>query len=158
MALTLPQPKAVRDLFNELLGRDVTLEPCDAWSPGPGEPAWVGELVGDSGVLVGAFMLDLALTVQLGAAISLVPAKMAAEMIKDRKPTDAVLADVHEVLNVFTAVFNTPENPHVRLRRMLPVDHNLPEGLREALSSVGGREDYTLTIAGYGPGRVGLIT
>ena len=63
----LPVPKQVRDLFAELLDRDVTLGPSLPLTPGPKVPASVATYVADMLRVTGVISCDLPLSARAGA-------------------------------------------------------------------------------------------
>ena len=73
MPVHLPQPKQVRDLLVELLGRDVTLSPSAPFAPGPDTAASIAVYVDDSLQIRALMACDLAVDARAGAAIGLVP-------------------------------------------------------------------------------------
>jgi hypothetical protein len=154
---TLPQPKLVRDLLEELLGRDVDVVVGDAWAPLPRDMAAAAEFVDDRLVLQAVALLDLPLAVFAGAAIGLLPAAGAREMVEDRMPTSTVDENLYEVLNILASVFNVPNAPHVKIAGMQPPGDDLPADVAQLVRRLTGRLDLTVAIDGYGSGRLALV-
>lgn len=157
MITTLPNPKDVRDLYNDLLGRDVEVKAVNFWAPKPIDWPSAAEFVDDMGRLQAIVALDLSLAVFTGAAIGLVPAAGAKDMIDEHYPSEMVLGNLYEVLNVLTSIFNTAENPHVKITTMHKPGASLPTELATALARPAGRLDLEVEIAGYGSGRLALV-
>ena len=73
MPTHLPVPKQIRDLFADLLDRDVTLTPAAPQAPGPSTPTTVAVFVDDHLRISAVMVLDIELSAYAGAAIGLVP-------------------------------------------------------------------------------------
>jgi hypothetical protein len=158
MEITLPNPKDVLDTLSGLLGRDVEVQVADAWAPQPLDRAAAAEFVGEGLALKAIAMVDLPLGVFCGAAIGLIPAGGARAMIEDRDPSQMVLENLYEVLNVLTSVMNMPGNPHVKIGAMHEPGSVFPGDIAQVCARVYGRLDLTVSIDGYGSGRLALIT
>ena len=154
---TLPAPKALRDLLLDLLGRDVDLTPADHWAPTPGDPGAVAVYVDDRTTMRALIACDLELSAVLGSAIALIPAHTAKAAVEDRHLNDAMLDNLHEVLNILAALFNLPDRPHLKLHRMHEPGEFPPADVSAVLRSFAGREDLRIQVGGYGGGRIALV-
>jgi hypothetical protein len=157
LATELPQPKAVRDLLLDLFGRDVDVTVSDAWAPMPKDMAAAAEFVDDRMTLRAIALLDLSMAVYAGAAIGLIPAAGAQDMVEERMPTEMVEDNLYEVLNVLTSVFNTASSAHVKIAAMQPPGADLPADVAAIVRRLVGRLDLTVSIDGYGTGRLALV-
>jgi hypothetical protein len=157
MTTNLPHPKEVRDLLNDLLGRDVEVQVIDAWAPQPLDMAAAAEFVDDHLQLQSVAMLDLPLSVFIGASIGLVPAGGAKDMVAERDPSQMVIDNLYEVLNILTSLFNTTENPHVKITTMHAPGAAFPADVAQILRRLVGRLDLSVDIDGYGKGRLALV-
>jgi hypothetical protein len=153
----LPQPKHVRDMLLDLLGRDVEVALGDAWSPLPRDMAAAAEFVDDRYGLRAVALLDLPLAVYAGAAIGLVPAGGAQDMVDERMPTSMVEENLFEVLNVMASLFNTDTSAHVKIAAMQPPGADLPADIAQLVRRLTGRLDLNVSIDGYGEGRLALV-
>ena len=113
MVIHLPQPKQVRDLLADLLGRDVTLSPTTPFAPGPDTPASVAVYVDDQLRICALIACDLTFSAHAGAAIGLVPVGGAEAAIEDGKLTDTLGENLYEVLNIAASMFNVPGADHL---------------------------------------------
>ena len=157
MTSELPNTKEVRDLLNDLLGRDVEVQVSDAWAPQPLDMAACAEFVDDQLRLRSVAMLDLPLAVFIGASIGLIPAGGAKDMVAERDPSQMVLDNLYEVLNVLTSVFNTGDNPHVKITTMHGPGTAFPGDVSDVVRRLVGRLDLVIDIDGYGKGRLALV-
>ncbi|WP_375493199.1 hypothetical protein [uncultured Jatrophihabitans sp.] len=157
MIATQPSAKEVRDLLNDLLGRDVEIQASDAWAPLPSDVPAAAEFVDDHLQLQVVVVLDLALATYIGACIGLIPAGGAQDMVAEKSPSEMVMSNCYEVLNILTSVFNKPDNPHVRITNFHRPGAALPADVAQIAGRPAGRLDLAVDISGYGKGRLGLV-
>ncbi|WP_110208252.1 hypothetical protein [Nocardioides daejeonensis] len=153
----LPALKEVRDLFADLLGRDVTLSTGAPLAPGARTPASIGVYVDDSLQISALVVADLPFSAYAGAAIGLLPPGRAGSAIEEGAIDETLAENLYEVLNIAASLFNAPGATHLRLYSVSaaggPVD---PQILARALT-LGRREDTVLDVAGYGTGRLSIV-
>lgn len=157
MSTHLPVPKQVRELFAELLDRDVALSPAAPVTPGPATPASVAVYVDDMLRVAGVICCDLPLSARAGAAIGLIPSGHAEAAIEDGRITEALSENLYEVLNVAASMFNVDGADHVRLHSLHPAGAPMPPDVQARALTLGRREDVELDIAGYGGGRLSVV-
>lgn len=153
----LPAPKEIRDLFADLLGRDVTYATAPPLAPGPTTPTTLAVYVSDSLEISALVICDLALSTYAGAALGLVPARAADDQIAGGHLSESLAENLYEVLNVAASLFNAPGADHLRLYNMHPAGEALSPQLQARALTLGQREDATLDIAGYGTGRLSIV-
>jgi hypothetical protein len=153
----LPQPKQLKDLLTELLGRDVTLSPTTPYAPGVDEALSVAQYVDDYLNVVAVIACDLPLSAYAGAAIGLVPPGGADQVVTDGRLTDTLAENLYEVLNIGASVFNVAGSDHVRLHALHPAGPPSDPQLRLRVLTLGRREDLSVEIAGYGAGRLSVV-
>jgi hypothetical protein len=153
----LPQPKQLKDLLVELLGRDVTLSPATPFAPAPDTAASVAVYVDDQLRISALILCDLAFSAHAGAAIGLIPVGGAQAAIDDGKITDTITENLYEVLNIAASMFNVAGADHLRLHALHPAGPPLDPQLRISALTLGRREDLTIDIAGYGAGAVSVV-
>jgi hypothetical protein len=157
VVIHLPQPKQVRELFAELLGREVTLTPAAPFAPGPDTAASVAVYVDDQLRISALIVCDLALSAHAGAAIGLVPVGGATAAIEDGKLSDVLGENLYEVLNIAASMFNVAGADHLRLHALHPAGPPLDPQLRISTLTLGRREDLSVDIAGYGSGALSIV-
>lgn len=152
----LPTAKAVRDMLEELLGRDIAV--------GDGKPAAAADLqkaavaiyIDDTKRIVGVSGMDLPLAAWCGAAIGLVPKGGAEDCVQEGELTKMLGENVREVCNIMAALLNSEKSPHVRLEKescFLPGE-SPPQEAQTRLVALGARLDLVVTVTGYGTGRL----
>jgi hypothetical protein len=151
----LPNPKDVRDMFEGLLGREVTVAPSGP--PDADKPLSVGLFVDDSLGLAAVGVADVDLTAYAGAAIGLVPPGGAQAAIEDRELPQALNDNFSEVLNIISALFNLPGHPHLKLYGTYAPGQTPPNDVVAMIRTIGRRLDLEIGVAGYGQGLFSLI-
>jgi hypothetical protein len=154
----LPPNKAVKDVFEDLLGRDVDVRPSGDRTPvGPEhltmEAVYVDDQMGTRAVIV----TDLALTAYCAAAIGLVPPSRAEAAIEHGGLNDSLVENISEVFNVMACLFNRRDAPHVRLYAWYPPGDPAPPDIADLTAAYIGRTDLDISISGYGDGQMGLV-
>jgi hypothetical protein len=155
--VALPSSMVVRVTLADMLGRNVKLVPSDRWVPKPRDPAAVGVYVDDRWKLQALICCDLALSVALSASIALIPARTAADCLKEGQLTGELAENLYEVLNILAALFNRQDGPHVKLDAMHAPGTPPPPDVAVQLKAFGSREDLIVEVAGYGSGHLSLM-
>lgn len=154
----VPSPKAVRDLLEGLLGRDVEVAVADPFAPGPGEGATLGVYVDGSLRARAVTVADLHLSAYAGAAIGLVPVVGAEVAIEERELTPVLQENLYEVLNVCAALLNDEGLPHLKLHAVYPAGGApAPSDVVAFAGVLGQRLDLVVTVASYGTGRLSVV-
>lgn len=153
----LPRPKQVKDLFAELLDREVNLAPSAPVTPGPRVPATVATYVDDELFVTGVICCDLPLSAWAGAAIGLIPMADAKAAILDGRLTESISENLYEVLNIASSMFNVDGATHVRLHSMHPAGAPMPMDVQARALTLGRREDVAVDIGGFGRGRLSIV-
>lgn len=151
----LPQIKDVRDMLEGLLGRNVTMAPAAPVEPD--KPVAVGVFVDDNTRTAAVAIASLEFAAYAGASIGLVPAGGAEAAIEDGELPASVRDNFFEVLNVLSALFNTPGHPHLRLYAAYEPGEAPPSDVAALMRTYGGRLDLAVTVAGYGDGGLSLL-
>jgi hypothetical protein len=153
---SLPAPKDVRDLFENLLGRAVAVFPADAMRPGDLPGTLVSVYVDKMTRLKAVVGMDLPLTAYSSAALALVPAGGAEVCIEEREIPPMLAENANELCNVFSTLLNRPGQPHVRLYETYLPGEQPPTDAAGNLLAIGRRLDLTVEISGYGSGRLSI--
>lgn len=157
MPTHLPLPKQIRDLFGELLDREVTLSPAAPQAPGPKTPTTVAVYVDDSLRISALIICDLELSAYAGAALGLVPVTGAETAIEEGALTEVLKENLFEVLNIAASMFNAPGAEHLRLHEVHAAGTPLPPHIWSMTLTLGRREDFRIDVAGYGAGHVSVV-
>ncbi len=154
----LPTAKDVRELVEGLVGRDVQVTTGGAMlDPTDGDGTLVGVYVDDRHALAALVLLDLPLAAHIGAALGLVPARVAATAVEESMLTPALSENAGEVLNVMASLFNAEGAPHVKLDVLYEPRHPLPADVAAWVLAYVRRTDLDMEVAGYGAGRFSLL-
>ncbi len=154
--MSLPAPKDVHDLFEELLGRKITVSLTDPMKAADTNRAMVALYQDESQRMTAVAGLDLTLAVYLGAALGLIPVGGAQDSIDEGKLFPNIAENVTEVCNVMVGLFNGRGAAHVRMfQRFLPGE-GVPTDATNLLTALGRRLDLMIEVSGYGGGKLSL--
>lgn len=154
----LPTPVDVRELFENLLGRDVAAEVCTTVvDPHKHPGAMVGVYVGDDLKLRAVILLNLSLSAFAGAALALLGVAAARDVLKSELLSPALFDNSSEVLNVAASLFNAGDAPHVRLHEAYAPRESLPGDVDKWVLARCRRLDMKLSVGGYGEGQVSVL-
>lgn len=158
MKVHLPVAKEVRDLLTDLLGRPVSIEPTAPLAPGPKRPATIGVYVDDYLRVAALVCFDLPLSAWTGAAIGLVPPKVAEDAVRAGVLPEVLRENLHEVLNIAVGLFNgAPGADHLRLHAMHPAGSPTPPDILAQALTLGRRTDLRIDVPQYGAGVLSVV-
>jgi hypothetical protein len=156
MSCALPASKAVKDVLEGLLGRDVTVAPSDPLVVADLPNTVVAVYVSDSQRLSAVLGIDLSLAAYTGAALGLVPVGGAQACLEDRALTPMLAENVTEICNILASVLNREGAPRVRLSQTFMAGDNPPADAASQLLAIGNRLDLQVGVAAYGSGQLSL--
>ena len=153
----VPGAAQVRDLLQTLAGCDVQVVPGTPVLPGR-EAALVAVYVTDEAVAGAVVVCELPLAGHLGGALGAVPAVEVEQSLAAGGLSPDLTENAHEVLNVVAAAFDAPGAPALKLDRVHAVGEQLPAEVARTLTYVVRRLDLQVQVAGYGGGRLSVIS
>jgi hypothetical protein len=154
--MPIPTNKAVKDLFDGLLGREVTVANGTAVDPTASLGPSTAVYVDDRGELSAVVLMDFALTAYVGAALGLIPAGGAQAAIEDRQLGATLNENAYELLNVLAGVLNHCSEEHQRLYTVHRPGEVVPADVAPWMIAPGPRTDLALDIKGYGGGGLSI--
>ena len=150
----LPNPKDVRDLFESLFGKDVTVAPGEPVSLND-KPA-VAVYVDPTMATTALCLLDISLAAWLAGALALLPKGGLEDAIDEGELSAMHLEVVYEVVNVAAALLNGGGVTHSKLYKLYAPGEVVPGDL--AGLAVGfNRIDLEVDVAGYGSGSLSIV-
>ncbi|GII26141.1 hypothetical protein [Planosporangium mesophilum] len=152
----LPVPKDVRDLFEDLLGRPITVGTANPVLAEDLKTTLVSLYTDSTQKLWAVAGMDLPLTVYAGAAIGLLPPGGAQDCVDDGVVTPTQAENVKEVCNILTSLLNREGAPHLKLYQVVLPGEPLPGDAAAVLQALGRRLDLTVEVGGYGSGRLSI--
>jgi hypothetical protein len=155
--IELPAAKDVRDMLAGLLGKPVNVSPGAPVTPTPDKPVSVAVYV-DPGMAVNALcVMDLAASAYTGGALALLPPGGCQDAVEEDGELSGMQVEaLHEVVNVLSALFNTPGAPHSKLHKLYAPGEDLPGDISGMLAAFN-RIDLALEVPGYGKGGLSLV-
>jgi hypothetical protein len=155
--MSLPDRKLVKDVFEGLLGRDVSVgdgTPVSLDNPRP----VVATYIDPQHHLATVVAMDLPLAAYAGAALALIPRGGAEAAVEDKMLPDNLFENVSEILNVLAAPIGECAGVHQRLSTTFAPHDPLPGQIASYAATPGVREDLMLDISGYGSGMLSIVT
>jgi hypothetical protein len=153
----LPAAKDVRDMLTGLVGKDVGVAPGAPVTPAPDKPVSVAVFV-DPNMSVNALcVMDLAASAYTGGALALLPPGGCQDAVEEDGELSGMMAEaLHEVMNVLSALFNTPGAPHSKLHKLHAAGEDVPGDI-EGMLAAFNRIDLAIDVPGYGKGGLSLV-
>jgi hypothetical protein len=152
----IPGSLAVRNLFEDLLGRDVNVNPGDPLTADDLPTATVAIYTDGAQQIHSVVGMQLSLAANLGAALGLLPAGAAEDSIDEKQLFPNLAENVFEMCNVLTSLLNREGAPHVKLYQVIYPGMSLPNDARAHLLALGRRLDLIVEVARYGKGKFSL--
>ena len=152
-----PAAKDVKDMLAGLLGKPVSVSPGAPVTPAPDQPVSVAVYV-DAGMAVTAIcVLDLGASAYTGGALALLPPGGCQDAVEEDKALTPLQAEaLHEVVNVLSALLNTPGAPHSNLHALYAAGQDLPGDIAGMLAYFN-RIDLAVEVPGYGKGAMSFV-
>jgi hypothetical protein len=153
----LPAAKDVRDMLTGLVGKPVTVTPGAPVTPTPDRPVAVAVYV-DPHMNVNALcLMDLGAAAYTGSALALLPPGGAQDAVEEDGELSGMQVEaLHEVVNVFAALFNAEGAPHSKLHKLYAPGEELPGDLAGMLAAFN-RVDLGIEVPTYGKGAISLV-
>ena len=152
----IPVALSIRNLFEDLLGRDVTVSPGDPMTAADLPTGVIAVYTDTAQQIYGVLGLGLPLAANVGAALGLLPAGAAEDSIEEQKLFPNLAENVFELCNVLTSLLNREGGPHVKLYQVIYPGMDLPTDVRAHLMALGKRLDLVVEVARYGKGKLSL--
>src|SRR6476661_24403 len=153
----LPAAKDVRDMLSGLVGKEVTVSPGAPVTPEPNRPVTVAIFTAPDMSVNALCVMDLGASAYTAAALALLPPGGAQDAVEEDKELSPMLLEaLHEVVNVLSALFNTPGAPHSKLNKLVPDGDDVPGDIAGMLAGFN-RLDLALEVPGYGKGALSLV-
>ena len=158
MSVTLlPASKDVRDMLSGLVGKPVAVSPGAPVTPEPLRPVTVAIYTAPDLSVNALCVMDLAASAYTAGALALLPPGGCQDSVEEDKELSPMqLEALHEVVNVLSALFNTPGAPHSKLDRLVKDGDDVPGDVAGLLASFN-RLDLEIEIPGYGKGAMSLV-
>ncbi|MGY2001426.1 hypothetical protein [Blastococcus sp. SYSU DS1024] len=153
----LPVAKDIRDMLTGLVGRPVTVAPGAPVTPTPDRPVAVAVYVDPQMSVNALCLMDLGAAAYTGSALALLPPGGAQDAVEeDGELTGMQVEALHEVVNVLSALFNTPGAPHSKLHKLYAPGEDLPGDL-EGMLAAFNRVDLAIEVPTYGKGALSFV-
>jgi hypothetical protein len=153
----LPAAKDVRDMLTGLVGKPVGVNPGAPVTPTPDKPVSVAVYIDPQMAINALCVMDLAASAYTGAALALLPPGGAQDAVEEDGELSGLMVEaLHEVVNVLSALFNTPGAPHSKLHKLYAPGEDLPGDIEGMLANFN-RIDLAIDVPGYVKGGLSLV-
>ena len=152
-----PRPLEVQSTISDLLGTAVTVAPTAPFVVRADRLATVAVYTTDDGAEGVLCLSDLSLAAGAGAALAMLEPEAAEEGVRDGTVDEALLENLHEVLNVMTSLLNPKGSSRVKLRALHAPPLRLANDVRVAVLRPEWRLDLEVAIAGYPGGGLSFL-
>ena len=156
--IRLPNNKAVKDLLEGMLGKEVSLTAATKLSPVDGVGGLLATYCDDAFKIKAVVAWSAEAASYVGSALALIPPVVAKEMAAERNIREDVIENLTEVCNVMSSLFDHPTNPHVRMSGTYFPTAKAPQALAIFVFQHADRIDFELSVEGYGVGRLSVVS
>jgi hypothetical protein len=152
----LPAAKDVREMLEGLVGRTVEVSPGAPVTPTPERPVSVAVYVSPDMSVNALCLMDLGASAYTAGGLALLPPGGCQDAVEEGELSGMHVEALHEVVNVLSALFNTPGAPHSKLHKLYAPGEEVAADLAGMLAGFN-RIDLSLDIQGYGKGALSLV-
>jgi len=145
----VPTADSIEKILEAIYGPGLTVTPNDDANLIDRHAA---TYVSEDQTLVAICACDAAFVAYSGAALTMVPADAANDMVNSHDFTDVVLSNFHEVMNICSRLLMSDDSPHLRLDETLA-----PASAAQAIStaeSLANLASFSIEIPQYGNGNI----
>ena len=153
----LPAAKDVREMLEGLVGRTVVVSPGAPVTPTSDRPVSVAVYVAPDMSVNALCLMDLGASAYTAGGLALLPPGGCQDAVEEDGELSPMLVEaLHEVVNVLSALFNTPGAPHSKLHKLYAPGEEVAGDLAGMLAGFN-RVDLDLDVQGYGKGSLSLV-
>ena len=155
--VTLPAPKDVREMLEGLVGRTVVVSPGAPVTPTADRPVSVAVYVAPDMAVNALCLMDLGASAYTAGGLALLPPGGCQDAVEEDGELSGMMVEaLHEVVNIVSALFNTPGAPHSKLHKLYAPGDDLPGDIVGMLAAFN-RIDLVVEVQGYGKGGLSLV-
>jgi hypothetical protein len=156
LTMTLPAALSVRNMLEDLLGREITVSHVGPLVGSDIAQTVVAVYVDRNLQLAAVLGLELKLAANAGAALGLMPPGAVEDSLNLGTLTAMLAENVGELCNVFTGLLNRDDAPHVKLYQVFEPGDLPPADVTANLVALGRRMDLHVDVARYGGGKLSV--
>lgn len=152
MNYELPNTETIADLLEMIFGEDINVSDSSAVEF---DDKHIATFLDPDDNLVAICACDKEFVAYSGAALSMIPADVANEMIGGGKLSDAVEANFYEVMNICSKLMMSDRSSHLRLKEVS--QPGASNDAVAALESNGKKLGFGVDIPRYGKGALNFM-
>ena len=152
----LPGAPGVGDLVTMLIGKRIKVVKTTALVTAG--VRGVATYVDAEGKIIFVALSDMAFLAGVGAALAMIPAPMVNEAIKTGKPSEVLMDNAFEVMNIASSLYNDTEGKgtHVKIKELV-IAPPISKELAPRLVKPAGRADFDIELPGYANGKLSFF-
>jgi hypothetical protein len=152
----VPRPKAVKDLLEGMLEREIELKPANPPRAGDLSRTAIAIYVDPNFNLAAVAGAELPLAATVGAAMGAVPPGAVQACVAERALSPKIAEKFEDVCESLTALLNKEGQPRIRLYQVFLPGKAAPGDASSRLLALGSRLDLDVTVPGYPAGKLSL--
>jgi hypothetical protein len=121
----------------------------------PAKPVYIATYVGPDGIPTALCLTDLSFACHSGSALSMLPAAVSEESVRKVAPSDAMMENYAEIMNVFSSAL-AEGAARIKLRGTPETVDGLAPDAR-AIAKRAKRAEFDVEIHGYGIGKLAIL-
>ena len=153
--IKLGTAEEVCDLLDMLLATEVIARETEPKSDTP-DTQFVAVYATDTGDPVAVCACSVQLACYVGAGLSMIPPRVAAESAENGTFSDEIIGNLHEVFNICVNLTKAFGAGHLSLREVIAPGDPLPEDIKDIVESPSNRVDFEVDVDKYGIGVMSL--
>jgi len=146
----LPEAPHLRAYFEMLFGEGVHVRASGRESP---EASWCGVFRDDAGIAVAVCLCDTEFGAYAGAALSMLMPNDARAAVRNGALSEAMRANLYEIMNILSSLLMNDHTPHLRLREMSTPDA-VDAAVQDFATASSRRSAFGIDIPRYSSGRL----
>ena len=148
----LPDAKSVQKILAVMYGDELAVDQDDSAALADRH---VATYVGDDKDIVALCACEDRFVAYAGAALTMVPANVADEMVQQKDLSDIILENFHEVMNICSRLLINDTSPHLRLDKTLAPGES--EAAMSAVTEQSRVMNFKVAIPEYGDGHISFL-
>jgi hypothetical protein len=153
---SLPEAAQVKDMLGMLFD-GLAVAPGAKLDVSAKSGSYFAVYVADDGAPAVLCAFDIAFAANSACALSMMPPNVAKDTAKTKQLTEVMLANVREIMNIFTRLLIREGTAHLQLQEVCQFQA-LPPAAAAIMGAAKGRVDFEITIGKYGAGRLAVIS
>ena len=155
MSFDVPTKVELKNMLG-MLYNGLEVEDCESFDLNASELIF-GLYLDDEDNPVTLLVSDLSFGANMSSALTMLPAPVAQDAIKNGKLEDMMISNLNEIANILSKLFMLDTSHHLRFTTLHLASDGLPETVSGLLEKISTQVFFQATPSGYGAGKVGFL-